>query len=439
MFVGSLVIFLSAALIIGMTSIPVFNKLMSLVTGNDTTVSPLAMGEDSVFAYNRIQIFVAVILGLLTAVVQYLKYKATPRAHVVSKLLLPTIVSVVIGGAILLFGNIQYREYGIGYLAAIWMAVACSVYAVVANLGFIWIGLKGKLNIAGASVAHLGFGLMLLGILVSSSKKEVISYNMSGIFAPLGEESKEKPGENSTLVKGVRTDMGKFWVTYERDAAHPAKPLWFYHIKFEDKANKDSFTLQPNAFVNYKGNTGLMANPDAKHYWNYDVFTYITSLADPTKKVVDTTSFVPQKVVVGDTIFYSKGFAIVQNLTSRNNLPGAGFSPQDSASIATVKVFAKSESIYTSELLLISKGGLSKPYPDTLMAESLILQLQKVDGKGAEIGVKESDSIMEYVTLKAYKFPFINMLWLGTLLMVLGFVMSTVRRVKLNRSSVQKI
>jgi len=44
MFVGSLVIFLSAALIIGMTSIPVFNKLMSLITGNEKTIAPLAMG-----------------------------------------------------------------------------------------------------------------------------------------------------------------------------------------------------------------------------------------------------------------------------------------------------------------------------------------------------------------------------------------------------------
>ena len=32
----------------------------------------------------------------------------------------------------------------------------------------------------------------------------------------MGEGSKEKPGENLTLVKGLRTDMGSFWITYER-------------------------------------------------------------------------------------------------------------------------------------------------------------------------------------------------------------------------------
>ena len=240
--------------------------------------------------YNRIQIYVAIILAFLTAVTQYLKYKSTSRAVVFKKLLWPTVAAAIISALILLFGDVTYREKGIGFQVAIWLAVVCAIYAIVANLSYIWLVLKGRLKVSGGSVAHLGFGVMLLGILISSSKKEVISYNISGIYAPLGKDSKEKPGENLTLVKGVQTDMGKYWVTYEKDSAHPKKPLWFYQIKFEDKKDSSAFTLLPNAFVNYKGNEGLMANPDAKHYWNYDVFTYITSLPDPEKKVEDTST-----------------------------------------------------------------------------------------------------------------------------------------------------
>ena len=46
------------------------------------------------------------------------------------------------------------------------------------------------------------------------------------------------------------------------------------------------------------------------------------------------------------------------------------------------------------------------------MSESLIVRINSVkeDGSGADIGVKESGVILEYVTLKAYKFPFINVL-----------------------------
>jgi cytochrome c-type biogenesis protein CcmF len=437
MFVGSLVLFLSALLIIGMTSVPVFNKLGAFFTGKEKLMEPLAFGEDTEFTYNRIQIFVAIVLGLLTAFTQYLKYKVTNKQYL-KKLVWPTVAAVIIASLILGFGNIDYRTHGIGYLGAVWLAIASAVYTILANAAYIGLGIKGNLKVAGGSVSHLGFGLMLLGILISSSKKEVLSYNTSGIAINFGEGAKEKTGENLTLVKGLRTSMGNYWVTYEKDSAHPKKPLWYYHVAFESKKGAEKFTLTPNAFINYKGNEGLMANPDSRHYWDHDVFTYITSLPDPEKNV-DTSSFEAHTANVGDTIFYSKGFMVVENLSSKDNIPGAGFAPKDSASIATLKVFAKSNSIYTLEPLMVSKEGISMPYPDTLVAENLIVQLQKVSSNKVEIGIKESDSLMQYLTLKAYVFPFINILWLGTVIMVIGILMSMVRRIKLNRTSLRKI
>jgi cytochrome c-type biogenesis protein CcmF len=47
MFIGSLVLFLSAASIIIMTSIPVFNKLINAVIGKSDAFKPMAMGEES--------------------------------------------------------------------------------------------------------------------------------------------------------------------------------------------------------------------------------------------------------------------------------------------------------------------------------------------------------------------------------------------------------
>ena len=55
------------------------------------------------------------------------------------------------------------------------------------------------------------------------------------------------------------------------------------------------------------------------------------------------------------------------------------------------------------------------------------------------MGVKETDSIMQYVTLKALKFPFINLLWLGTIIMIIGIAISTVTRVQKNRLQLRKI
>lgn len=62
------------------------------------------------------------------------------------------------------------------------------------------------------------------------------------------------------------------------------------------------------------------------------------------------------------------------------------------------------------------------------MSESLVLQLQKVQGNEAQLGIKESNAILKYITLKAYKFPFINLVWAGTILMILGFFISAVHR-----------
>jgi cytochrome c-type biogenesis protein CcmF len=438
MFVGSLVLFLSGLSIILMTSVPVINRIAAVFVNDSKLFTPLAFGEDTAFAYNRIQIFVAIIIGLLTGFGMYLKYRQTGKEWM-RKIVVPALVSVVIGGLIIWLGDVNYTEKGAGYLAAVWLAVIAAVYAAIANAAYIWTGFKGNLRRSGGAIAHLGFALMLVGILISSAKKEVLSFNTSGIFINFGEGSKEQSGENLTLVKGMRNDMGKYWVTYEKDSAHPEKPLWFYHLRFENKKDTtQSFVLKPNAFINYKGNEGLMANPDSRHYWDHDVFTYITSLPDPEKNK-DTSSFQAKDMRLGDTVFYSKGFAILQNLESHRNIPGANFTEQDSVTLATLKVFAKTGSEYTAKPVLINKGGAVLAEPDTIVAESLVLQLQKVDGKKATLGFKESNSVMQYVTLKAYKFPFINLLWLGTILMVIGFMVAMVRRIETARVSLKKI
>src|SRR5687767_9789100 len=227
MFIGSLVILFSAIIIIVQTSLPVYNKIF-----NKTVAPP----QDIEFSYNRIQIIIAIIIGLLTAIGQYLKYKETGTKYFLKKIGFPFIISAIVAGSILAFGNINYDKYGIGFLIFIWTAIACAVFAIIANLSYLWIGIKGKLKLSGPSIAHFGFAMMLLGILISSSKKEVLSNNTNGIFVPL-EENKitGKVGENYTLIKDVKMDMGKYWVTYAGDSSHPKKSQKYFKIHFTDK------------------------------------------------------------------------------------------------------------------------------------------------------------------------------------------------------------
>jgi cytochrome c-type biogenesis protein CcmF len=101
MFIGALVFFLSAIVIIGKTSLPVFNKVFG---------AKIAPPEDAEFAYNSIQVYVAVIVALLTAAGQYLKYKETPGRYFWKKFLYPTILSVIIASLILAFYSINYTS-----------------------------------------------------------------------------------------------------------------------------------------------------------------------------------------------------------------------------------------------------------------------------------------------------------------------------------------
>lgn len=423
MFIGSLVFFLSAIVIIAKTSLPVINKIFNLQK---------AAPENEEFAYNQIQIFVAIIVGILTAITQYLKYKNTSGKYFFRKIWIPTLLSAIAATLILAYGNINYNRETYGFLILIWVAVVCSVYAVIANAAYIFIGLKGKLSLSGGSISHFGFGLVLLGILLSSSKKEILSYNTSGIPIDFGKESKEKTGENLTLVKNLTTKMGKFDVTYLSDSAHPKKQQWYYKIHFKSREDNEEFTLFPNAFVNYKGNEGLMANPDSRHYWDHDVFTYISALPNPEKNK-DTATFKSNPVKVGDSIFYSKGYLVLEKIATKDNLPFEGFQSGDKATVATIKVSSFNRTSYTAETLLIDQKGSQFAIPDTIMAESLILRINKLDGDKVDIGVKESNAILQYVTLKAYKFPFVNVLWFGILITAIGILISMVKRIQLNR------
>ena len=184
MFIGSLILFLSAMYVIIFTSLPVINLLMK---------KKVSTGDDQAFSYNRIEIFIAVLLGLLTAVVQYLKYKGTTREGLLKKIMVPTAVALVVSVLISVFGGIHYDKYGIGYLAAIHLAMFAAVYAVVSNASYIRLGLNGKLKAAGGSIAHVGFGLMLVGILLSASKKTVLSVNTTGILLSFAPESQTGP------------------------------------------------------------------------------------------------------------------------------------------------------------------------------------------------------------------------------------------------------
>jgi cytochrome c-type biogenesis protein CcmF len=423
MFIGSLVLFLSSMFIMVATSLPVMNKIF----GTNWSV-----GEDVTFAYNRIEIFIAVILGLLTAITQYLKYKDTAPKVFFKKLFVPTIIALGLAIIISLFGNIHYDKYGSGFLTAIHLAMFAAVYSVVANASYIWAGLNGKLKAAGASIAHVGFGLMLAGILLSTSKKELLSYNTTGINLNFDPKEKDKnPLENITLLKNVKTDMGKYWATYTgQDSTNKFGNINYYHIQMVHKSDSEVFDLYPDLIKATKGMQGVSQNPDKHHYWDRDIFSYV-NFASNLEQPKDTAQFKLYPVSLKDTVFYSNGYLILDKTVKNPNNAKYHFNDSDTALMAEITVVSKDSMRYKATPVFYLKDNRLISIADTVFAQNLAVLLNGVVGNKLQIGVKESAALVPFVSLKVYEFPQINILWLGTIIMIVGLIISIVNRSKM--------
>lgn len=421
MFIGSLILFLGAMFVIIFTSLPIYNMLIS----PDKKVNT---GDDQVFSYNRIMIFIAILVGLLTAITQYLKYKGTTRDWLLKKIGIPTLAALALAVLVSVFGGIHYDKYGNGFLAAIHLAMFCAIYAVIANASYIWIGMHGKLRAAGGSVAHFGFGLMLVGILLSSAKKQVLSINTTGITLNFTPESKQDPMENLTLLKGTRTDMGKYWATYVgNDSVNKEQKTTYYQIHMEKKDGSEQFDLYPNFLYSIKTQDQPSPNPDSKHYWNKDIFSYVTATNPQDRQ--DTAAFRSSMLKLHDTAYYSKGYMVLDSVEFSPNDGKFHFTRNDTALVAKVTVVGRDSMRYTAYPAFIVKDNIPQYLNDTVFAQDLALRFNTITpDRKFDIGIKESTDMVPFIALKVLEFPQIALVWLGTIIMVIGFVISILWR-----------
>lgn len=429
MFIGALILFLSALFVISITSLPVYNKIFG---------TNLADPQDREFAYNKVLVLVAVIVGLLTGVSQFLKYKNTDKKYLFKKLAWP--LGIAFAGTILLaiFYPIEFTKKGPGFLVAIHLALFASIFSVLANAFYLKSVLKLNLKAGGAAIAHLGFALMIGGMLISSGNRKVISDNTkTGLFLPFDKDptgrSTENPLENLTLLKEVPTKMGKYTVTYVNDSASNEKDRTFYNLHFQkiDSISgkvKEDFILSPDAYRMKDNN--LTSNPGTKHYLTHDIFTYISTISvpDPAK---DTATFKPHNLAVGDSAFYSKGYYILNNILKNPDNDKFHFSPSDTALVADITVYGEDGTSHKAYPALVIHNQEINFINDTVFAQNLYLNFSGIAAnKKFKINSKETDKLTDFITLKAYYFPYINLVWLGLVIMSCGFIVSLVNRVK---------
>jgi cytochrome c-type biogenesis protein CcmF len=436
MFVGSLVFLLSSLVITYFTSIPVMNKLFHLEK------APIKIAD-----YNLWMIPFTIIVLLLVAVTQYFKYKKTDPKQFIKHISLSGILAVVFGlsAVIPLYFLKDYSlaksidkwnliSYGLLFIAAL--------FAVFCNLDYWMRILKGRMRHAGSSIAHIGFALILLGALISTSKKQTISQNTSQKnVASLGENFNAQ--KSLVLTKGDTLPMGNYLVTY-KGKERKGIDVFFNMDYFTKDANGKlikAFELSP--MVQDNPRMGQASNPDTKHFLSNDIYTHITyaDLADNTVTKKDAykepTNFVGH---MNDTIFADNAIIKIDSITT--NLTEDEYSKNDSLLIVTAVLKATDINgrVYRATPKYILKQNMVMPDEFVLDELGLKFIFWKINPNEGSIEIQMSEKVSntkDFVVLEAYMFPFINVLWLGCLVMVIGTIVAIIERRRLNKLKAQ--
>ncbi len=413
-FVGSLVLLLSAIQITFTTSIPVYNKIFG------TNIAP---PTDVVQHFNRWQLPIAIIIALLSTAGLYMKFRKPDVKQFWKRISVVTAITVVVTAISAWTGNITYPTY-VALLFA-------GLFSVVGNVYYFIIVLSGKWKVSGPAVAHLGFGLMVVGILFSSANKHTISFNYRGI--DYGSAFKDKAlNENQYLPKGSVEHIGNYTVTYLGDSA--AAPNFYYKVLFERKDTVtgkmlERFYLYPNAQINPK--MGLISSPDTKHYLGHDVYTHVTSVPDRSTKdeIPDENKFRPHSVSKGDTIFTSNSYAVLESIERIEKSDKVDIKDGDLAVGAKLKVYDMNGNQFDVEPIYFIQDNHVDQFTDKIGDMGLTFRLTRIipDENKVQIDVAEEKPENDYIIIKAIVFPQINLLWLGTIIMIAGFLISIFR------------
>jgi len=433
MFVGSVFLALSCLQLVVVTSIPVWNSMFG------THIAP---PNDKVTLYNIFQGAFAVIIALFMGFTQFLKYKKTDATRFFITAGIYLVFAIVIGAFVLYITGI-YKLHLVYMLLMI-----TAIYSILSNAKVLSDAIKGKFKLAGSAVAHIGFGLLMIGALISAGTSSVVSQNTTGEQYSAEFAKQNNPKENILLYKNQPIKMGEYMVTYMGDSI--ALPNHYFKVDYKRfDANgkvKEEFVLRPNSQANRK--MGLVSSPDTKHYLFHDLYTHV-SMA-PIKyeedlqggtdggheaEANDDKNYDPpiaHEVSVGDTIRFREGFMVLKNLNKEAHVQNIPVTGNDVALGADLEITSHGN-VYHAEPVFMIKNGNGFDFARKVDDAGLKLRFSKIipDQNKVEITVyQQPESKKPYIVMRAIDFPYINFFWSGTVIMVIGFLMSIFRRNK---------
>lgn len=379
MFIGSLVLLFSAVLISVSTSLPVYNKVREFF-------DPGYVGQvitDPVPHYNKYQLWIGIFIGLLSGFSQFLRFREINFSSYWQKFLIHTGISVVIAIILTYLTTLSIELNAWQYQ----LLMFSGWFAVVANVDHIISFLRGNLKAGGSAISHIGFGLMLVGVLFSGLNQKVISRNpflMEGLTA--NEEAKRN---TVLLIKDSPMIMDEYEVTLTGDSIDYLTRTYFIDYKRRDKAGNvvEQFQLEPNILYDKEFTKVAASNPSTKQYWGRDVFTHIAALPpeemdiNEKKAKEDSLKYQAYTMGVGDQISFLDTVALARQdtflvrdfdlemLSIERSATHKDYLPEDGDLAVSARIKVKSSEMDTSFIakpVLVLRGQVLYSFPDQI-------------------------------------------------------------------------
>ena len=453
-FIGATTLGLMAFQVILPTSIPVYNAVIESFGG----ISNMAPPADQIEFYTKFQLWFAVVVALLTAVGQFFWWKKMDKVALKNALVTPYIISLLIAAIIITIAKV----WDITYM----VIVMAGTFTVVANATILSQLLKkSTFKLAGGSLAHIGLGLILIGVMFSSGYSDVISINMSGltykkdwedelnkenvllwINQPLQMKNYEVVyrGRNKKL-KGVPgyINVNKLESTDQQNEAIALEDIVVDGKTYYKKGDKVDIVLEENSYFEIEyyqdqklrftlfpmsqpnPTMGLISSPDSKHFFDKDLYTHISAInnyGDPEWGEDEQYEVSPgEQFHLGDYVTTFLGGEVL------NEVDGIELKEGDIAVKAKLVVQDHDKQIPLEPIFLI-RGNQIGRIPTENYDLGVKVQVDNISPENNKFVFKVNHYQKDYVVMKALVKPHINVLWMGTIIMLIGFGVAIYRR-----------
>jgi len=456
-FLGATTLCLMGFQVLLPTSIPVYNSLIEFFGGE----SNLAPPADQIGFYSKFQLWFGILVALISGTGQFFWWKRIEKGKLKKEILPPILLSLILFAIIISVARVYEPAYVLLTLAG--------VYLVVSNIKVLSSVIKVNPSLSGGAVAHIGIGMMLIGVMFSSGYSKVVSLNNTGMLI-----SKDLPTEfnrdNLLLFINEPRTMGGYEIVYLGERIEP-KNLSGYvskndidltmdpyrviakkDIEFGGKkilSAKDTFEINPEntyyeielkkddkvealLFPRVQINPsmgGFVASPDIKRNLGRDLYTHV-SLPMNREEEPEWSPLEEVRVRINQQFFVNDYVAVLEEVNRIHEIEGIQLSDSDVAVKAKVKVTGERDSYYSEPIFLIKDKTQVGRLPAEINDLGVRITLMNIHPETNEFSLGLNTRQKDWVIIKAMEKPLINVLWLGTGVLMIGFSIAMVRRFK---------